>query len=190
MISLNYSSWNIQMRFLCAFLLTLILSTIAQTHEAKAGLEDSVDRGLAVVGVTALSAPVGGVAGFFIGGAIGDKIGGGNLFYPLAYGTLGGIVSAATAAPLGALVVANYVGANKGVVTINTAIVAGLGAAYTISGIVELNEEFIFGGLGAILVGAPLTAGVTAGLFPSDDLYTLAPVISPTFQGLAFHSRF
>ena len=178
------------MRFLSASLLTLTLSIFTQTQDANAGIKDPVNRGLAVGGVTALSIAGGAVAGFSVGGAVGDKMGGGNDFYPLAYATFGGIVSAATAAPLGALIIANYAGASIGIVTINTTIVAGLGAACTISGIVDLNAELIFGGLGAILVGAPLTAGASAGLFPSDDLYTLAPVISPTFQGLAFHSRF
>ena len=178
------------MRFRCTFLLTLILSTFTQTQGAKAGIKDPVNRGLVVGGVTALSIAGGAVAGFSVGGAVGDEMGGGNDFYPLAYATFGGIFSAATAAPLGALIVASSAGANKSIVTLNTTIVAGLGAACTISGIVNLSAELIFAGVGTILVAAPLTAGASAGLFPSDDLYTLAPVISPTFQGLAFHSRF
>lgn len=55
---------------------------------------------------------------------------------------------------------------------------------------IEMQTRLIFAGMGTVLVAAPLTAGVSAGLFPSDELHTLAPVISPSFQGLAFHSRF
>ena len=55
---------------------------------------------------------------------------------------------------------------------------------------IEMQTRLIFAGMGTVLVAAPLTAGVSAGLFPVDNLSTLAPLITPTFRGLAFHSRF
>ena len=125
------------MRFHYTFLFTLTLSTFTQIQDAKAGMEDPGNRGLVVSVVTALSVAGGAIAGFSGGVAIGSDLGGDNAFYPLALATFGGIVSAATAAPVGAFVAANYTGANKGLVTINTTIVAGLGAAGTISGIVD-----------------------------------------------------
>ena len=173
------------MRFLGSFLLTLALSTLAHTKEAEAGIEHPLSRGLVVGGITALSVAGGGALGYAGGDALGD-----DGWSSFGLGFMGGTLTAAVAAPLGALFVSDYAGANKNIVTRNTAIVTALGAACTFTGMFTINEGLLFAGVGTILVAAPLTASISAGLFPGENLYSLAPVITPTFHGFAFHSRF
>ena len=174
------------MRFLCSFLFTLTLSTFTQTKEAEAGIQHPLKRGLFVGGVTTLSVAGGGALGY-LGG---ESLGGADAFESLGMGLLGGTITAAVAAPLGAMIISDYAGANKLVITRNTAIVSTLGAACAITGMFATNEVLFVAGLGTVFLASPLTAGISAGLVPSDDLYTLTPVITPEYRGFAFHSRF
>ena len=139
------------MRLLCTLLFSLSLSTIAHTPEAEAGIVHPLKRGLVVGGVTALS-----VAG---GGAL--EIAGGNLlgdggFSSLGYSVLGGTITAAVTGPLGARWISDYAGADKSVITRNTAIVTTLGAVSAVTGMLAINvglemqTSLIFAGMGTI----------------------------------------
>jgi len=164
--------------------------------QAKADIEDPLMRGLVVGGVSGASALGGSLVGAVAGFTLGDLIPGD--YAPVGFAFFGGLVGAAVGAPMGAYAISDYAGADKMMVTRNTAIVSSIGALCSLVGTLVLDDTLIFSG-GGVLLASPLAAGITATYSPAENSsvqptavtpLSFTPVITSEYTGFVFEGQF
>ena len=172
------------MRFLRLFFFLTLLSTFFHSKDSHAGLEHPFTRGLVVGGATFGLMGLGGITGGFVGSNMGS---GG--FDSLAYASVGLSVGSGIVAPIGAFLVAKPAGANPQLVARHTLIASVIFTGTTIFGMLSENVVLFYTGLlGGLVV--PTVAGISAARNPGGDGLSIAPVISPEYQGLVAGMRF
>ena len=151
-------------------------SFLLATNNAHAEIEDPIQRGLAVGGVTALSTVVGTVAGANIGG---------HLFgVPLE----GAFWGAAIMAPIGAMLISKPVGADQWIVTGSTAATSVFGLTLIMTA--NSGLDMSMAGLVTLFFMPTLSSGIAAGLAPQTYQYSVSPVITTQYRGLVFQGNF
>ena len=155
---------------------SLFFSILLSSSSAHAEIEDPLQRGLVVGGVTALSTVVGTIAGANIGG---------RLFgIPLE----GAFWGAAIMAPIGAMLVSKPVGADQWIVTGSTAATSVFGLTLIMTANSGLDTSTA--GLVTLFLMPTFSSGIAAGLAPQTNQIAVSPVITTQYRGLAFQTTF
>lgn len=150
-------------------------SFLLATNNARAEIEDPIQRGLVVGGVTALSTVIGTIAGANIGGRLKSE--------PMR----GALWGAAILAPVGAMLVSKPVGANQWIVTGSTAATSIFGLTLIMT---TNSDRVLDSGLVALFFMPTFGSGIAAGLAPQTNQYAVSPVITSQYRGLVFQSTF
>ena len=158
----------------------LFFSVLLSSSDAQAEIEDPLQRGLVVGGVTALSTVVGTVAGVNIGGRLFVRPLDGA-FWGAAWGT-------AIMAPIGAMLVSKPVGADQWIVTGSTAATSVFGLTLIMTANSRLDTSMA--GLATLFLMPTFSSGIAAGLAPQTNQIAVSPVITTQYRGLAFHTTF
>ena len=156
------------MSFTSSFLFSMLLST----NSAVAEIEDPIQRGFVVGGVTALSTVVGTVAGA-------------NIFKQ--NWLRGALLGATIMAPIGAMIISQHVGANQWIVGGSTAATSIVGCVLTMT---SQSDSVLDTGLVMVFLMPTFGAGISAGLAPQPNQYSVSPVITSQYRGVVFQTTF
>ena len=142
------------------------------TNNAQAEIEHPVPRGLVVGGVTALSTAIGTAAGAYLFKQ--DWL-------------RGALLGATIMAPIGAMLISKPAGANQWIVGGATAATSILGCTLAMT---STSDRVLDTGLVMIFIVPTFSAGISAGLAPQENLYSVSPVITSQYRGVVFQTTF